>query len=746
MVERWPRCAGLAAAFAALLASLAPRSAHAQSADAPRTSVRAGRTTVPVRLDGVPDEPVWLTADSVTEFTQRDPEEGAPATERTVVRFLAAERGLYVAFWCYDRTPQRIRRAQLRRDADMDSDDRVAVVLDPQRDRRSGYVFLVNPNGAMMDAEVRGAEDANEDWNGVWDARARVGVGGWTAELYIPWQTLRYRPNEATWGMNVGRVLRHRNEEVLWHAWRRQQGILYLEDEGHLTGLGVLPRRGLAEARPYAVVTGERRARVFHTGELDNVTGLVLPQHDHIVGPSRTDAEVGLDAKLAVAPTVTLDLTANTDFAQVEADRQVVNLTRFPLFFPEKRPFFLEAGGTFDFGQQERLMLFHSRRIGLAPDGTPIPIAAGARLTGRSGRERIGLLAVRTGGGEDVVDAVARVKHDVFSRGYVGGMLTSRSGPGIRGTRLGGGADFEFPLLWHGQNVIPAAFVAWSRDGAGAPTASAWRVLLDYPNDWADNFLSVSRVENGFDPALGFVRQAGVWRYTAALRFFPRPHRLGIRRLSLMPIRVDVGTDLDGRLNNASYEVRPLGATFESGDGFELNLQRFEDVPAGDFEIFPGTMVAAGRYAWNRAEVGFESSPARPLGFEAGLSVGDYYTGTGTAAQLEVTVRAAPHVIANVEVGEERVRLATGRFTARTARVRLDVAATPTLAATLFFQWENESERLTVNARLHWIPSPGSDTYLVWNSAWPTGLDRGIPWTRPLRGVLVGKLVYYFRL
>jgi hypothetical protein len=694
---------------------------------------RATRVTTTIRLDGVLDEPAWLTADSITDFTQQEPDEGRPGTERTVVRILTTEEGIYLGFWLYQ-APERVVRSQLRRDADLESDDFVAFLFDPQRDHRSAYAFAVNANGAMSDGEVKG-DDADANWNGVWDARARVTAEGWVAEAFVPWQTLRYPREGEAWGLNLFRLLRGRNEYLVWRSWQRQLGFFYLPGEGELEGLGPLPRRRLLEARPYLSSTGALAERRYLADETDSV-----------VEASDADLALGVDAKVALAGTLTLDLTTHTDFAQVDADRQVVNLTRFPLFFPEKRGFFLESSGIFDFGQSERTQLFHSRRIGLDEDGRLVPIDAGARLSGRVGAERIGLLAVRTGGAENAVDLVARVKHDVFARGFVGAMATAQGGPGVDGERLAYGADFNFPLLLHGQNIVPAAFLAWSRDSSGAPARSAWRVFLDYPNDRWDNFVAVSRIERGFDPALGFVRQDGVWRYTAAVRVSPRPHIRGVRNLSFKPFEFDVSTNLDGALNNGFLEVRPFGFRTVAGDEVELNLQRFADVPADTFEIFPGTNVLPGRYEWNRVEVNFSGSSARPVGLDLGVSVGDYYTGTGTEVQVGLTVRAAPHVIAALEGGTQIVRLATGRFTTRVGRLRLDYAANPRLNTTAFIQYDNESGRLAVNARLHWIPQPGSDAYLVWNSAWPTGLSRGIPWGKPLRGSLVGKLVYYFRV
>jgi len=261
-----------------------------------------------------------------------------------------------------------------------------------------------------------------------------------------------------------------------------------------------------------------------------------------------------------------------------------------------------------------------------------------------------------------------------------------------------------------------------------------------------DNFLSLMRLEPGFDPTLGFVLEAGVWRHTGHVDVFPRPHVLGIRQLEFSLLTWEGVTHLDGSPSHSLYEVTPLGAVFESGDEFLLNLKRLEDAPSTPFEIFRGHTIDPGDYSFNRAEVQFTSSPGRPVSASLTASAGDFYTGTSTELDATLTVRTAPHVITEVEYSQSAARLATARFTARTARLRLDVAATPRLGSTVFVQWDDESERLTVNARLHWMPSPGSDAYLVWNSAWPTALADGVPWARPARGAVVGKLVYYVRL
>ncbi len=697
-------------------------------------AVRVAQTTVSPRLDGIANEPVWLTADSITDFTQQDPVEGRPGSERTVVRILATPRGLYVGLWAYDARPDAIRHAQLRRDADFDSDDSFSILLDPLFDHRSGLVFTVNPNGALGDAEVVSFEGDNEEWDGVWDARAHITGDGWTAEVLIPWQTLRYRIGEARWGANFRRVIRRTNEHVLWRAWRRTEGLLFMPAEGELDGFADLPGRSRIELRPYAAATGATRELEYRPSGSDSILAL-----------GQATAKVGVDAKVALSGALTLDVTANTDFAQVDVDRQVVNLTRFPLFFPEKRPFFLESSSLFDFGRARQQQLFYSRRIGLASDGTPIPLLAGARLTGRVGRQRVGVLAVRTGGAEDAWDFVARARRDVLANGFVGAMLTSRSLPGQMGPGLGGGVDFNLPFVVRGQNLVVLGFASAQRDSSDAPMGGAARLGIDYPNDRWDNFVGVNVTGAAYDPALGFVPEQNIIRHTGHIDYFPRPHRWGIRRLHFTLLEWDVTTLLDGPRSHASFAVSPLGGALESGDEFAVTLQRFEDVPEASFEIFPGDSIAAGHYWYNRAEVSIESSAGRPVGFDVTASSGDFYTGTATALAGALTVRTAPHLIANLEFEQQDVRLATGRFIARSMRLRLDVAASPRLSTTLFVQHDNESEQLRLNARFHWIPKPGSDLYVVWNSGWPTGLSDGIPWRRPQRGQLTGKLVYYFR-
>lgn len=691
------------------------------------------RSSAPLRLDGSLDEAVWRSADSVTDFTQRNPEQGRPATDRTVVRLIGTPDGLWVGIWATASEPGFIRHSQLRRDADLGADDSFTLMLAPQRDKRSGFLFSVNPNGAIHDAEILNFESQSNDWDGVWDARARITTTGWQAELFIPWQTLRYPAGSTEWGVNFRRFMRHKNEEVLWRASRRPEGIKFLEREGTLRIAGELPPRAAFELRPFAVATASVADRAFTAAGVDSITSR-----------AGTRGQVGFDLKLAPAPTLTLDLTVNTDFAQADADRQVVNLSRFPLFFPERRTFFTEGSGIFDFGRVQQTQLFYSRRIGLGRDGSPIPVLGGARLNGRLGANQLGFLVVRTGGIDPATDLVARVKHDVLGRGYIGAITTFQQTQ-LQPASRAAGVDFNFPFIVGGQNLVFLGNYALNQDSARAPVTSHARFMIDYPNDDADIAIRLDRIDAGYAPRLGFVGQDGIYRLNGNIELTPRPGRWGIRRFSFKPLSWNIVTNLDGTPNNSNFEVRPLGVEFDSGDEIEVNLQRYRDAPASAFELFAGTDVSAGSYQWDRLELQLKSSSRRMVRVNAQLSTGAFYDGTGTELELSLNHRLEPHLLTSIDYQVTDVHRGTASFTATTVRLRLDYAANPRLSTTLFGQFDNESKRLSVNARARWTVSPGSDAYVVWNSGWPTGLSSGIPWSRPSRGALIVKFVKYMR-
>ncbi len=686
-----------------------------------------------LRLDGRLTEPAWQRADSIDDFRQRDPVEGAPATERTVVRFLSTRDGLWVGVHAYDREPGRILHAQLRRDTDLGTDDGVQLLLSPLQDKRTAFWFAVNPNGAMTDAEVVSFESENANWDAVWDSRAEVTADGWVAELFIPWQTLRYRAGSTAWDVNLRRVIRRKNEDVLWRAWRRTEGIRFLEKAGVVDGFADLPPRATAELRPYASLTGNGTSRDYASdGTFSTTAGAGMK------------GAFGLDAKVAPTRGLTLDLTTNADFAQAEVDRQVINFTRFPLFLPERRPFFTEGAGIFNFGRTEETQLFYSRRIGLGRDGSPIPLLAGARLSGRIGEQQAGVIATRTGGDQPSTDAVVRVRRDLLDRGYIGAMFTGhdeRNG----GLSTAAGVDVDVPFIVRGQNLIFLAASAWTHDSAGgSPNYS--RFVIDFPNDFAEISQRVERVEKGFDPSLGFVQSDGIVRWGGQLQIAPRPNIPYVRQLEFKLIDYQYVQRIGGGLSNAEFEVRPLGVIFNSGDQVEFNLQRQGDAPTEEFEVFEGTTIAPGSYWFDRWEVQYEGAANRAVRLDVTANFGKFYTGGGEDYSLSLSGHVQPHLLWSLSYGYTDGRFPSSRFIARTMTTRVDYALTPRLNTTLFAQWNNEASRGALNARLRWTRTPGSDLYVVLNSAWPTGLEgHPIPWSRPSRGGLVVKYVQYLR-
>ncbi|MCU0617400.1 MAG: carbohydrate binding family 9 domain-containing protein [Gemmatimonadaceae bacterium] len=709
-------------------------------------------------LNGRLDEPAWAIADSITSLRQSDPSEGSAGSERTVVRFLADSKGLWVGVWAFDRDPSGIRHAQLRRDASFNTDDSFSLMLSPMADKRTGFIFTVNPNGALYDAEITSFESESAEWDGVWDARARIDAAGWQAELFIPWQTLRYPAGADAWDINVRRFIRRTNESQLWQAWRRSEGIRFLERAGSLRGLadvalalgGSLPDRARVELRPYAASAANLATRDFR----NDPTGIVRTG-------GTTSADVGLDAKLAPSPTLTLDLTLNADFAQAEVDRQIVNLTRFPLFFPEQRPFFTEGAGIFEFGRRQETQLFYSRRIGLDASGTPVPLLGGARLTGRIGRQQVGALVAREGGAAPSTDAVVRARRDVLGRGYIGAMGTMREAAD-GSSAPAGGVDFNFPFIVGGDNlVLLGALAVDGGPATGDPVFG--RLMIDYPNDHADIVVRFDRIGDGFAPPLGFVRQAGIMRYSGNTAITPRPRSLGafgrwlsrhdVRRLRLNALGWQYVERLEGGVDNASFTVQPLGAQFEDGSEFAVRVVQRLDVPDRAFALFPGAEIAGGDYRWRRTEASWNSSPGRVATLEVTASTGSFYTGMSRDLAIEAGLRLEPHVLIALELERVAFTLPTAagsdaRFTANTARARIDAAPSARFNATLFTQWDNASERLALNARLRWIRSPGQELFVVWNSNWPTFIEReagGVPWRRPAAGGLVVKYVHFLR-
>ena len=687
------------------------------------------RTASPVRLDGRLDDPAWAAAAPIGPLVQRVPDENVPATEATEVRVLYTASTLYVGIVCHDRTPGAIVSTQLTRDADLSSDDNVLLVIDPFFDRRNGFFFQVNPAGARADGQVaNNAEHLALEWDGIWDAAARITDDGWSAEIAIPFKTLRFKPGQTTWGFNVERTIKRRNESDRWAAPRRDSWISNLSRAGTLEGIeGISQGRGL-DIKPY--LSGARE-----TGD--------------------NKVQAGVDLFKNLTPNLNAAVTVNTDFAETEADSRQINLTRFPLFFPEKRAFFLEGAGVFDVAatNEESVLPFFSRRIGLLNE-REVPILVGTKIVGRQSGFNIGVLDVQTRHLDHAFEdgsrlgpqnlLAARVSRNLFEQSSAGVILTHGNPAGTGGNTLVG-ADLRLATsTFHGdKNLSTSFFLLRTDDEASGTTDYAFGGNVDYPNDLWDVSFGWRQIGDDFRPALGFVPRHGIRRLSPGFSFKPRIGRWGVRQLffEAQPVWV---TDLHNTTESWEVYSTPLNVEFESGDRVQVEVMPQYERLTEPFEISSGVLIPVGEYTMHRYGLQVETADKRRVSGEAEVSWGEFYSGTRRELQLSLTVKPTHHIRASVEYGRNRVELREGTFTTELVSVRGDYNFSPNLSWANLVQYDSESQLLGVQSRFRWIIRPGSDLFLVINRGWRR--DETSNDFVPLFDKGSAKLQYTFRL
>jgi len=704
-------------------------------ADSVRPAIRAVRVADgTITLDGRLTEASWHQALPTGGFRQREPEDGAPAHDTTEVRVLYDEGVLYVGIVARTRAGGSIVARVLQRDRllapdffgrpQFGSDDAVAIVLDAFHDHRNAAIFATNPNGAEFDALLTDeGREFNVDWRAVWSVRAARLDHGWSAEFAIPFRTLRYPAGTGpqTWGFNVARVARSHNEESLWTAWSRDnEGLHRVSRAGHLVGLAALPRSGLAlETKPYLLAEGEEEA-----------------------GNRDTRLKAGVDLKYEVRAGLTLDATANTDFAQVEADSEQVNLTRFDLFFPEKRDFFLENAGIFEFGMRAAIepppfLLFFSRRIGISDSGS-VPLIAGARLTGRVGGQTIGLLDVVT---DEVIDqrranyAVARLKRDVGANSYVGAMLTDLRRAGGYWNSAGGVDASLWPT---GQLNVQGFYARTATAGPGGEGA-AYRLAADFQ---ADRF-GVTAYSLGVAPDavadLGFITREDMRRYETFGRVTPRPRALGLRKIDVF-YDLNMVTRWDGGLQE--WNTGP-GFSFEWQSGESLALFGFTGKLRLDeaFDLSDSIPVDPGDY--DNQIVGWFGNTAlqRAVALSSSGSILRSFGGTVTSAQASLVTTPDPHIRFQLGGTRNWVTLPNGSLVADLVTARLTLAFSTRVTLLMLAQYNSLDRSLSANLRFNVIHRPGSDLFLVFNEL--RGSDTSL-WDFDSRAAIL-KLTYLAR-
>ncbi|MFT3845477.1 MAG: DUF5916 domain-containing protein [Lacibacter sp.] len=677
-----------------------------------------------INFDGKLSEATWQTAPFISNFTQRELEFGKPSTELTKVVLLHDELALYIGVWCYQKN--NINAKYMQRDFLYEEDDNFQVALSPFNDKRNGYLFVINPNGARADLLVSGNEEANKDWNGVWDVKTSVTTEGWFAEIRIPFNSLQFKKDSVNnWAVNFERNIRAKNEQVLWQGWTRDCSIFCLVNAGTLSGLKEIGYAKRFELKTY-LLGG------FHKEQ--NQT-------------TEYPAKVGGDLNINLSPTLKMNLTANTDFAQVEADRIAVNLSRFNLYYPEKRDFFLEGYQNYQFNLGADNKIFYTRKIGIE-NFQPVTVTAGGRLFGKIGRNNIGLLTIQTGSKGNTPstnNSVVRYRRDIGSQSYIGAILTSKNNSNISNQVAGADAAYSTSNFLKNKNLVISGLISRSFDkGRNDKEAYAWRLFIDYPNDVIDHFIAIGSIQNNYNPELGFLDRKNFDNLTWNMRYNPRWFsKYGIRRMYLKPWGFQLyRTHTTGELESFYNETRPLGFFTKAGERFEYNLLQQYDRLDNVFVLKDSIKIPVGKYWMCRQELQFGTFQGRKLWADVNFGWGGFYTGRITIVEASVGINIDKHINFRTDYILNNIRLQQGKFTTNELAQYINYAFTPRLDASMFVQWNSLDDLLLGNFRLHWIPNIGSDLYVVYNRGY-NKLDN-LKFSHPEVSSGAAKLVWRF--
>ena len=670
-------------------------------------------TDVPPVLDGRIDDAEWALAEVVSDFLQKEPVAGATPTKRTEVRVLYDDDTLYIGWINFDDEPDKIVANEMRRDSFMIGDDWAAVYLDTFDDHRNAFGFQVNALGAKLDLTLRDESQMNFNWDETWEAAASITERGWEAELAIPFAALRYPTGSNVWGIEFEREVVRTKERINWNNTSRDYDWRAVSQFGHLVGLQNLS------------LTDRFRLKPFVTGGYDS-----FQQREDPISDGRGD--IGIEVfTVQVTPSLTANLTVNTDFAEVEADTQQVNLTRFSLFFPEQREFFLEAANSFTFGTLARrssgdsegggfqrqpplALLFFSRRIGLGPEGQPVPIRFGGKLTGKIGSGNVGFVNVQTGDsqfGAGQNFAAFRWKQDVLERSSVGALVTNVQGPDGQYNRVFG-VDADFTLFDH---LFLSGFVAGGQDSDIEGTSLVGQLSAGWDTESWGLGGDVTYVADDFDSDLGFILRQDIVRYSYQGRWSTRPSWSLLRRVSVSPSLERI-TDTNGRLVSRLGRLESR-LDLESGDTLSFRLSRNYELLDFDFPIDENVTIPAGDYSWNDGQITLRSAPRRALSGGLTLNLGEFYDGTRFGIGGGPSFRFSQRFSLNPQYSFNRIHLPGGSFDTHLVRLRADFSFSDRVLFDSLLQHSSVDDQMSAFVRLRYIYRTGDDFYLVYRQA-----------------------------
>ena len=672
-------------------------------------------------IDGRVDEAVWQGVEPFAAFIQQEPDEGRPASERTEIRFLLDRQNLYVAVICFDSEPDNLVVTESRRDADLGDTDSIQILLDTFDDGQNALVFGTNPFGIEYDGQVMaegqtgqggGSGGFNVNWDADWTVRTQRTARGWEAEFAVPLKTLRYNPGqERTWGVNVLRNIRRKNEQVFLSPVPRGYNLHRVSVAGKLHGLNLPARREL-RLLPYAA-------------------GTINDDRTLGSGSVRRTGDVGLDVKWGVRADLTLDLSVNTDFAQVEADEQQVNLTRFPLFFPEKRAFFLENAQLFQLGQPQAVDLFFSRRIGLSAAGEPIDIVAGGRLSGKLGGFNVGLLNMQTDAAADRRSGLTLAPANNFTvlrlqremgRSNVGAMYVGRQGVGSRAVADDYNRAYGLDLGWQtSTNGRVSAFLART-DSPRSKGASdyAGRAVYAHVNQIWNAGGGYTQVGERFNPEVGFLRRRAYRQLEGRFNLsYPPAQWPWIRRIQ-PHTNFTVYTNLDNQLESSQGHFHFFDIMTRPGARFGYLFETGQDRPRRPFTVYQDVtgrrvVIPAGEYAWTRGVFEGHTNLSAPVSAMLWHRIGSYYNGDYHGWQLLVALRPGARLLSEIGWNRDDISLPGGRFRNDLVPVKVSYSFTSLASLQGLIQYNKQASTVSSNIRLALLNRSGTGFFLVYN-------------------------------
>jgi hypothetical protein len=707
---------GLTLSVALLLCAL-PSPARSQTQ--PSSDVmNSGRRTVQavrlsdeerITLDGVLDEAVWQRTVPASEFIMQDPILGGSPTESTQVHFAFNNDHLYMAVVCRDSEPDKLLGNTRKRDEFLSADDRFMWTMDTFLNQQTGYFFEMNPSGLMADALMGPGGTSNREWDGVWNARVKRSDIGWVIEIDIPFRSVAFDPNAPAWGVNFQRTVRRKNEESVWTGHQRNQGLRRMANAGLLVGLSSVTEGHGLEIKPY--VAGYSADASGQASELAR----------------ESDLDVGGEVAYNITPGLRAVGTINTDFAETEVDTRRVNLTRFPLFFPEKRGFFLDGATFFDF----YVPAFFSRRIGLDANGQPQRIEGGGKLTGQAGRFDVGGLYVRTGEengalGEDFT--VLRVRRRVLRQSFIGGIYTGRSTRDQTAVPLRSTAGLDFRLATStfrgSQNLEGGGFFAVTTQVQDLGDNLSFGGRVAYPNDVQEASFAFMEVQKNVDPAVGFLPRNDFRRYQPLLKWNPRPRAHPYIRRFGFGVDGDIYTDTTNRLETQAFELTATRVEFHSGDSVEANVIPSYERLDEPFEISPGVVLPAGaEYRFTRYEVAATTANKRIVSVQPRVAWGSFMSGDRLEMVMGLGLRPRPGITVNMAYEFNDVDLPEGAFQTKLYRVIADTQFSPFMYLVNNIQYDSVSRVLGWQSRFRWILKPGNDIFFVYTHNWIDPVD-----------------------